>query len=99
MLRVLRNSNAPPKSTPLVSVAGLREKRNPIMPPVKTNPPTTKDKDHMIEEAVNCITGHKFSFCINIINYHFLWTVVTIKRSPQILYPVQHNLTLKLPGM
>jgi len=44
MLRVLRNSKAPPKSTPLLSVAGLREKMNPTIPPVKTNPPTTKIK-------------------------------------------------------
>ena len=47
MLKVLRNSKAPPKSTPLPSVAGLRENRNPIIPPVKTNPPTTKDKDEI----------------------------------------------------
>jgi len=47
MLKVLRNSKAPPKSTPLLSVAGLREKRNPIIPPVKTNPPTAKDKDEI----------------------------------------------------
>jgi len=47
MLKLLRNSKPPSKSTPLLSVAGLREKSNPIIPSVKTNPPTAKHKDEI----------------------------------------------------
>jgi len=52
MLKQLRNSKPPPKSTPLVSVATLCEKNNPIIPPVKTNPPTTTHKHQIYHISI-----------------------------------------------
>jgi hypothetical protein len=49
------------------------------MPPAKTNPPKTKDKDNKFKERVNCIIEHSFLFtgCIEIVYSHFLQIVVS----------------------
>jgi len=44
-LRVLRNNQVSPKNTPLFNVAVFLDKRNSTIPPVKTNQPTTIDKE------------------------------------------------------